>query len=157
MPRQSRSSARPAARPSHAPTQQSRPASTTTHAPHQTPVQHAPPPPPAAAMGAPSQGPGLFANMASTAAGVAVGSTIGHTLGAGITGLFGGGGSSAPAPEAAAAPVQQQQQQSSFGATSCDADSKAFTRCLDENEGNMQICGWYLDQLKACQAMSARF
>ncbi|ODQ50493.1 hypothetical protein SAICODRAFT_50308, partial [Saitoella complicata NRRL Y-17804] len=125
-----------------APTQQSRPAST---AAHQTPVQHAPPPPPAT-MGAPSQGPGLFANMASTAAGVAVGSTIGHTLGAGITGLF-GGGSSAPAPEAApaqAAPVQQQQ--SSFGATSCDADSKAFTRCLDENEGNMQICGWYLDQ-----------
>jgi coiled-coil-helix-coiled-coil-helix domain-containing protein 2 len=33
----------------------------------------------------------------------------------------------------------------------CAADVKNFTRCMDENQGNMGICGWYLDQLKACQ------
>lgn len=46
--------------------------------------------PPAA--GAQTRQPGMFAQMASTAAGVAVGSTIGHTLGAGITGMFSGSG-----------------------------------------------------------------
>jgi len=76
--------------------------------------------------------------MVSTAAGVAVGSTIGHT----ISGFL-GGGSSQPAAE------QQQdngvaatgnQQNSSWGARSCEVDAKQFTKCLDENQGNMQIC-----------------
>jgi len=102
------------------------------------------------------QGPGLFGQMASTAAGVAVGSTIGHTLGAGITSMF--GGSSAPA-----APVESQQlaaQQQSYQqeqGRSCEVDARSFTRCLEENDGNMQICDYYLQQLKACQEAARRY
>lgn len=33
----------------------------------------------------------------------------------------------------------------------CATDVKNFTRCMDENQGNMSICGWYMEQLKACQ------
>ncbi|KAK8074909.1 hypothetical protein PG997_009572 [Apiospora hydei] len=149
MPRQ-RSAARPApARPtvSRAPAapsqQQTRPAA--TYAPAQG--QHQAPP-----AGAPqaSQGPGLFGQMASTAAGVAVGSSIGHAIG----GMF-GGGSSAPAeasPQAAANNQQQQQ----WG-NNCGVATQNFTKCMDDNNGNMQICNWYLEQLKACQAAAAPY
>ncbi|SCU80889.1 LADA_0B10066g1_1 [Lachancea dasiensis] len=96
--------------------------------------------------------PGLFSQMASTAAGVAVGSAVGHTLGAGITGMF-SGSSSAPAEQQqqqmAAAPVQQGVSQEQ--ARACDVDARNFTRCLSDNNGNMQICDFYLQQLKACQ------
>lgn len=98
------------------------------------------------------QGPGLFANMASTAAGVAVGSTIGHTLGAGITGMF-SGSSSAPVEQQQVAQTQQYQQQ----AKTCDADARTFTRCLEENGGDMQVCGYYLQQLKACQEAARQY
>jgi len=53
---------------------------------------HAPPSALAAPAAAPKQ-PGMFAQMATTAAGVAVGSAVGHTLGHAMT----GGGSSEPA------------------------------------------------------------
>jgi coiled-coil-helix-coiled-coil-helix domain-containing protein 2 len=33
----------------------------------------------------------------------------------------------------------------------CALDVKNFTSCMNENQGNMTICGWYMDQLKACQ------
>ena len=39
------------------------------------------------------------------------------------------------------------QQNNSWGPRSCEVDAKQFTKCLDENQGNMQICGWYLEQL----------
>ena len=102
--------------------------------------------------------------MASTAAGVAVGSTVGHMMGAGISGmvclsLVGvghsaadrwktqfGGGSSAPSPAEQAAPAPLTAQSES-GTAHCDADVKNFTKCLDDNNGNMQICSWYLEQL----------
>lgn len=29
----------------------------------------------------------------------------------------------------------------------CETDVRNFRRCMDENQGNMSICGWYLDQL----------
>lgn len=84
--------------------------------------------------------------------GVAVGSSIGHAIG----GFFGGG--------SAAAPAEAQQQQADtatnaygdaaqtaggneWGVRNCEVDARQFTKCLDENAGNMQICGWYLDQL----------
>ena len=98
----SRGSARSAARPTHtrsASTMAAPPPSSAHVQPQQTAYSH----PPAAA-GAQPQQPGLFAQMASTAAGVAVGSAVGHTVGAGLTGLFSGSGSSA-------APAEQQQQQ----------------------------------------------
>ncbi|EOO01638.1 putative chch domain protein [Phaeoacremonium minimum UCRPA7] len=146
MPRQ-RSAGRAPARPTvpaRAPAppthqQQSRPAS--TYAP--APTQHPP------AQPAQSQGPGLFGQMASTAAGVAVGSSIGHAIG----GFF-GGGSSAPVEQvqSQAQPAQQQQQN-----WNCADSAKQFTSCMDEHGGNMQICGWYLEQLKACQAAASQY
>ncbi|PGH26712.1 hypothetical protein AJ80_01658 [Polytolypa hystricis UAMH7299] len=141
----SRPTAAPPARPAGTPMTQQRPASTSAA------------PPPAAAQQAPaqSQGSGLFGQMASTAAGVAVGSAVGHTLG----GWFSGGSSSS---ETAAAPpadtmdsgLYQSNGYSSTAAESnpaCETDVRAFRKCMDDNQGNMSICGWYLDQLKACQ------
>jgi hypothetical protein len=102
------------------------------------------------------QGPGLFGQMASTAAGVAVGSTIGHTLGAGITSMFGGSSAPAQPVEQQVAP-QQQQQNYQQQAGRCEADASAFTRCLTDNGGDMQICDFYLQQLKACQEASRHY
>lgn len=85
----------------------------------------------------------------NTHSGVAIGSSVGHAIG----GLF--GGSSAPAeasPQAEQANAQQQQ----WG-NNCAGATQSFTKCLDDNAGNMQICGWYLDQLKACQAAASQY
>ncbi|KAL9619291.1 MAG: hypothetical protein Q9160_006056 [Pyrenula sp. 1 TL-2023] len=170
MPRSRRGGAapsRPAAapsRPTAAPArpaapmqQQSRPASTAT-APARTPQQQAPP-----QQQAQSGGSGLFGQMASTAAGVAVGSSIGHAIG----GFFGGGSSSAPAPEAQQAPVADYNDGYSYRATAtdqnsasqgpCAGDIKMFTQCMDQNQGDLNICGWYMDQLKACQQASKNY
>ncbi|KAJ5124735.1 uncharacterized protein N7515_008560 [Penicillium bovifimosum] len=139
------------ARPAAAPTQQSQPHSTAAHPPQ---AAQAPP--------AQSAGPGLFGQMASTAAGVAVGSSIGHAIG----GFF-GGGSSAPAEAQQAPPAPAQAMdnglyqsnagQSSFENPACEVDVRNFRTCMDENQGNISICGWYLDQLKACQAAAKQY
>ena len=61
------------------------------------------------------------------------------------------GGSSSPAEQVDNAVTNQANESSSqgsaWGPRSCETDAKTFTKCLDENQGNMQICGWYLDQL----------
>ncbi|KAK5790320.1 hypothetical protein VI817_007607 [Penicillium citrinum] len=85
--------------------------------------------------------------------GVAVGSSIGHAIG----GMFGGGGSSAPAEAPQQAPAQNQAMDtglyqssatnSSWENPACETDVRNFRQCMDENQGNMSICGWYLDQL----------
>lgn len=82
--------------------------------------------------------------------GVAVGSSIGHAIG----GLFGGGSSSVPAESqqgdssvVSSSTNGASSQSNDWGPRSCESDARSFTRCLDENAGNMQICGWYLDQL----------
>jgi hypothetical protein len=78
--------------------------------------------------------------------GVAVGSSIGHA----ISGFF-GGGSSQPAEQQpqdnSVAAQGNAAQNGNWGARSCEVDAKQFTKCLDENQGNMQICSWYLEQL----------
>ncbi|KAG0284085.1 hypothetical protein BGZ96_011547 [Linnemannia gamsii] len=129
----------------------------------------APPPPPAPvqaqpypavmAQPAPRQ-PGLFGQMASTAAGVAVGHSIGHT----ITSAFGMGSSSHQQVPADQQQQQSVQQQTGYGnhptnqspAGSCDENAKAFTRCLDATNNDMSVCQFYLEQLKACQAFAAQ-
>ncbi|KAG9244279.1 hypothetical protein BJ878DRAFT_506977 [Calycina marina] len=148
-------SRRPAVAPARpAPAQQKRPATTAAYPPAKTNAG----PPAAPAAGAPSVGPGLFGQMASTAAGVAVGSSIGHAIG----GFF-GGGSSLPAEQqpkdngAVQAQQGQTSESNSWGARDCGVDAKQFTKCLDENQGNMQICGWYLEQLKACQQAASNY
>ncbi|KAI9848528.1 MAG: hypothetical protein M1837_007197 [Sclerophora amabilis] len=159
MPRQ-RGGGRAPSRPAPAPARQNvtppqpqrRPASTVAHPPAKQQAQ-----PPAQAQQ--QQSPGLFGQMASTAAGVAVGSSIGHAIG----GFF-GGGSSAPAEAQQDTNMIGSEQQStnaygdsSFGAASCEGDARQFTKCLDENGGNMQICSWYLEQLKACQSAARQY
>ncbi|CAI6336864.1 unnamed protein product [Periconia digitata] len=103
-----------------------------------------------------SQGPGLFGQMASTAAGVAVGSSIGHAIG----GMF-GGGSSAPAaeatPQSSEFATQHQQVNMSQQSGACATDVGNFRKCMDENQGSLTICGWYLDQLKACQQAAGQY
>jgi len=161
MPRQGRSGggsrgpSRPSIapqRPTAPPKQQTRPATTAAYP--QNGTRTATPTVPSQAQ-TQSQGPGLFGQMASTAAGVAVGSSIGHAIG----GLFGGGSTTAAGsePSAVASQGQEQERHNSWGPRSCDADAKQFTKCLDENQGNMQICGWYLEQLKACQATASQY
>ena len=77
-----------------------------------------------------------------------MGSSIGHAIG----GMF-GGGSTQPAEQQAADNAVSNQassdsyQNSAWGPRSCEVDAKQFTKCLDENQGNMQTCGWYLEQL----------
>ncbi|KAF2220234.1 hypothetical protein BDZ85DRAFT_275850 [Elsinoe ampelina] len=138
-----RPTAAPAAPPRPAP-QQTRPSSTAAHPPAQ---QQAPP--------QQSQGSGLFGQMASTAAGVAVGSSIGHAIG----GFFGGGSSAPPAE------VQSQAADNTYNSSNaqfqtqgpCATDVGNFRRCMDENQGSLTICGWYLDQLKACQQAASQY
>ncbi|KAL7916281.1 hypothetical protein GGI35DRAFT_29915 [Trichoderma velutinum] len=143
MPRQ-RSVGRAPSRPTAAAPkpQQQRPATTMAAPPQQHAPQGMMPPQQV------SQGPGLFGQMASTAAGVAIGSSVGHAIG----GFFSGGSSEPAAPvQAQAAPQQDQQYNNCAGA------AQSFTKCLDENGGNMQICNWYLEQLKACQAAASQY
>lgn len=123
-------------------------------------AQHAPPQ-------AQSQSPGLFGQMASTAAGVAVGSSIGHAIG----GFFGGGSSQAAQPESAQQPAASQDnlnyaQAGAYNTNAtagqeasgpCAMDIKNFTSCMNQNNGDLNICGWYMEQLKACQQAARNY
>ncbi|KAI8722457.1 hypothetical protein NCS52_00389600 [Fusarium sp. LHS14.1] len=143
MPRQrsvGRAPSRPTASAPAPKPQQARPAATMAAPP---PAAAHPPPQAMPPQAAAPQGPGLFGQMASTAAGVAIGSSVGHAIG----GLF-SGGSSEPAP----APVQAQAASQEQSYNNCAGAAQNFTKCMDDNNGNMQICNWYLEQLKACQA-----
>ena len=86
------------------------------------------------------------------------GVAAGHVAATGITNALGWGSSSHAAPaEPQAAPAQNQAMdnglwagnatQSSWENPACDTDVRNFRRCMDENKGDMSICGWYLDQL----------
>ena len=85
--------------------------------------------------------------LADFCSGVAVGSSIGHAVG----GWF--GGSSGVSTEAQDTGVGSQQgqdggyQNNSWTQESCEPAAKGLTSCLDQNNGNMQICTWYLEQL----------
>lgn len=87
--------------------------------------------------------------------GVAVGSSIGHAIG----GFFSGGSSAPAEPQQTALPAADSHAmdsglwQSSAANNSwqtpaaCETDVRNFRACMDENQGNLSICGWYLDQL----------
>ncbi|KAI8066295.1 uncharacterized protein B0P05DRAFT_589884 [Gilbertella persicaria] len=168
MPRQTRRSA---------PAQQTRqahtmPARQAPPPPAPKPVQQAPAPqqhamtpapaaaPPALAQAAPQQ-PGLFAQMATTAAGVAVGSAVGHTLANGVSSIFSGSSSEPEQPQQPQQPqYQPQQYQQQYQApqgNACEADAKAFTSCLEANNNDFGACQWYLEALKSCQQMASRY
>ncbi|CAE6505240.1 unnamed protein product [Rhizoctonia solani] len=86
---------------------------------------------------------GFLAQMAATAGSVAVGSTVGH----GLSNMLFGGRSEAPVEHQAPPPQQYAPQNSGL---SCDFQAKEFTKCMEH--GDINTCGWYLEQLKACQA-----
>ncbi|KAI9769418.1 MAG: hypothetical protein M1840_004120 [Geoglossum simile] len=152
MPRQRRGAAAPArsapSRPTIAPARPNvtsqppnRPSSTAAYPPAATNQSL----PPAQAQAQPRT-PGLFGQMASTAAGVAVGSSIGHAIG----GFFGGGSSSTPAETQQTNTSPANAQDNSYNDTwgrSCETDAKQFIGCLDENQGAIQKCEWYLEKL----------
>ncbi|CAE6474508.1 unnamed protein product [Rhizoctonia solani] len=144
MPRQSRS--RPAARPASSSSSspfgsssgQTRQASTAAYPPQAQPYGAYP-----QQAQAQQRQPGLLAQMAATASSVAVGSTVGH----GLSNMLFGGRSEAPVEQQA--PPQQQYAPQNSG-LSCDFQAKEFTKCMEH--GDINTCGWYLEQLKACQA-----
>ena len=81
-------------------------------------------------------------------------------LGAGISGIFGGGSSQPAAAEAAPPPPVTQANTNAWGDSSnvsCDADAKSFTNCMSEHRGDMQICGWYLEQLVSSISLSISY
>ncbi|KAJ2451239.1 hypothetical protein EV183_003743 [Coemansia sp. RSA 2336] len=122
----------------------------------------APPPaahaPPAAAQ---PQQPGMFAQMASTAAGVAVGSAVGHTLANGVSSIFGGGSSEAAQPQQqqqyAQAPPQQFQQFSNETTDMCKGNADAFVNCLNSTNNDMSQCQYLLETLNACRAAARNY
>lgn len=76
----------------------------------------------------------MFAQMATTAAGVAVGSAVGHTLANGVSSMFGGGGRSGEAQQIEE-PLNQNNQVQPQHQSSCDVDQKVFSHQLLPNHG----------------------
>lgn len=144
MPRSRGRSAAPA--PRH---QQTRSAHTMS-----APQQHAAPAQPQVVQ---QRQPGMFSQMASTAAGVAVGSTVGHTLANGVSSLFGGGSSQPAAYDQAQVAPQQQQPMQQEQSTQCEFDARNLTTCMDQNNGDMRVCQWYMDQLKSCLGAAGNY
>lgn len=102
--------------------------------------------------------------LTSHRSGVAVGSSIGHAIG----GFFGGGSSQAQetpqqSQDAYAQPMDNNlyssntsyQQNAASGP--CAADTAKFTQCFDKTGGDMAACGYYLEQLKACQQAARNY
>lgn len=89
--------------------------------------------------------------MLTLSRGVAIGSSVGHA----ITGFFGGG--SAPAEQSQVAAQDNSAQNSYAQEGQCAGELKNFIRCLDENNGDMSICNWYLESLKSCKAAAAPY
>lgn len=77
----------------------------------------------------------------------------GHTLGHAVTGMFGGGGSSR-SNDVAEAPVQREAMQAS-NVQACESDSKAFMRCLEQNNNEIGSCQIYYNLMKECMASSS--
>ncbi|XP_072271716.1 coiled-coil-helix-coiled-coil-helix domain-containing protein 10, mitochondrial [Pyxicephalus adspersus] len=136
MPRGGRSvSSRPAASP----------------APSHAPAPAPPAPSAVSAAPAPSQGPGLMAQMATTAAGVAVGSAVGHVIGGALTGAFSGGSSEpakpAPVQEAPRPPTYSQPQSTP---SPCHYELREFLNCATNNN-DLTLCEGFSEALKQCK------
>jgi hypothetical protein len=95
--------------------------------------------------------PGMFAQMASTAAGVAIGSAVGHTIGAAMTGGMGGGNHQA-ATQQEQQPVQQYQQQPAqqYQQNPCMQQLQQFLEC-STNQSDLGLCQGFNDALKDCK------
>lgn len=107
----------------------------------------------------------MFAQMATTAAGVAVGSAVGHTIGHAMTGGFSGGHSEPAKPDVTyqepyqAQPYQPQpmyqQPQSMYQQEPpqqqvCSFELKQFLDCA-QNQGDFKLCEGFNEVLKQCK------
>ena len=86
-----------------------------------------------------------------------MGSSIGHAVG----GWF-SGGSSAATPEQASQAVAQGDANAVYSSQYqpprvCENQVTGFRQCMDQNQGDLNICGWYLEQLKACQQAASQY
>ena len=52
--------------------------------------------------------------------------------------------------------VDAQQQQNNMQPAQCDADQRAFMKCLDSNSNDISSCQFYLDMLKQCKDSSQK-
>jgi coiled-coil-helix-coiled-coil-helix domain-containing protein 2 len=39
----------------------------------------------------------------------------------------------------------------------CAMNIKQYTDCMNQNQGDMNICGWYMEQLRACQQAAKQY
>ena len=69
-----------------------------------------------------------------------------------------GGSSSTPEGQAVAAapPATAATNEQGTRPDPCNADAKAFHRCMQDYRGDLQICKWYLDQLQVHPPLRAR-
>ncbi|XP_056139875.1 coiled-coil-helix-coiled-coil-helix domain-containing protein 2 [Lampris incognitus] len=123
----------------------------------------APPSAMAAPAAAPRQ-PGMFAQMATTAAGVAVGSAVGHTIAHSLSGGGGGGGgqSEAARPDVTyqepyqTQPMYPQQPQSMYQQEvapqqqACSYELKQFIECA-QTQSDLKLCEGFSEVLKQCK------
>ncbi|CAB1348935.1 unnamed protein product [Coregonus sp. 'balchen'] len=107
---------------------------------------HAPPSAMAVPAAAAPRQPGMFAQMATTAAGVAVGSAAGHMIGHAMTGGMGGGGGS---QEAAKPDVTYQQEPAPQQGT-CSYELKQFIECA-QTQSDLKLCEGFSEVLKQCK------
>lgn len=148
-PMSTTSRAAPAAAPAAAAPAHSQASAAPAHAPAAAAPAPAPVTAPVAA--GPKQ-PGLFAQMATTAAGVAVGSTIGHVAGAAITNSFSGSNNKPAETQPAVQPAPVQRQEAPVNAQNpCEFEMNQFVDCA-QNHSDMSLCQGFNDALKQCRA-----
>ena len=76
---------------------------------------------------------------------IAAGSAIGHVAGAGISNMMFGGRNHRDEPAVATAPNPVKPV-----SVACMQEHLALNKCMDENNGNISVCQWYVDTLKQC-------
>ncbi|CAB3981141.1 Hypothetical predicted protein [Paramuricea clavata] len=89
------------------------------------------------------RGPGLFGQMASTAAGVAIGSTVGHVVGGAITGGFHDNNDTTPAGQQPANTMQASN-------NPCQFEFEQFVQCA-QNQHDITFCKGFNEVLKQCK------
>ncbi|CAB1441557.1 unnamed protein product [Pleuronectes platessa] len=126
----------------------SRPSAPASPAPSYAPAPAHPPPSSLAPAPAQSQGPGIMAQIATTAAGVAVGSAVGHVVGSALTGAFSGSGSSSQEP--AKSSYQDPPRPAPAQPVPCHFEVKQFLECAS-NQTDLTLCEGFNEALKQCK------
>lgn len=137
---------------SRAPLRRAAPARAAPPPARAAPAQVPAPAQPAMMQPAQPKQPGMFAQMATTAAGVAVGSAVGHTIGHAMT--SGGGNQEAPQPAQEAAPAQYASPPQ-YGAPQpagqvCSMELKQFLECA-QTQTDISLCQGFNQALRECK------